>query len=69
MLALVAAGVGPALVPATAARIAPPGITFTALHDPEATWDVGIAWHPVQHTARVDNFVESVLALGADDPI
>ncbi|MEU6265065.1 LysR family transcriptional regulator [Saccharopolyspora shandongensis] len=69
VLALVAAGGGPALVPATAARIAPPGITFTALHDPEATWEVGIAWHPVQHTALVDNFVESVLTLGADDPI
>ncbi|RKT87557.1 DNA-binding transcriptional regulator, LysR family [Saccharopolyspora antimicrobica] len=62
VLALVAAGVGPALVPATAARIAPPGIAFTALRDPEATWDVGIAWHPVQHTALVDNFVASVLA-------
>lgn len=61
VLALVAAGVGPALVPATAARIALPGVTFTDLDDPAAAWDVGIAWHPVQDTALVENFL-TVLA-------
>nr|CEL14118.1 Transcriptional regulators, LysR family [Kibdelosporangium sp. MJ126-NF4]CTQ88485.1 Transcriptional regulators, LysR family [Kibdelosporangium sp. MJ126-NF4] len=61
VLALVAAGVGPALVPATAARIAPAGVTFTELDDPAAVWDVGIAWHPVQDTALVANFL-TVLA-------
>ncbi|GAB3582832.1 LysR family transcriptional regulator [Amycolatopsis endophytica] len=63
VLALVAAGVGPALVPATAARIAPPGITFTGLPEPEAAWEVGIAWHPAPRSALVGNFVESALAV------
>ena len=57
VLALVAAGTGPALVPATAARIAPPTVTFTHLDDPAAAWDVGIAWHPTQHTDLVANFL------------
>lgn len=57
VLALVAAGTGPALVPMTAARIAPPAVTLTPIKDPAATWDVGIAWHPAQHTALVANFL------------
>lgn len=57
VLALVAAGTGPALIPATAARIAPPTVTFTRLDDPAAVWDVGIAWQPAQHTALVANFL------------
>lgn len=61
VLALVAAGAGPALVPATAARIAPPAVALTPLDDPAATWHVGIAWHPTQHTAVVNNFL-TVLA-------
>jgi DNA-binding transcriptional LysR family regulator len=51
VLALVAAGTGPALVPATAARIAPPTVTFTRLDDPGAIWDVGVAWHPTSTPA------------------
>ncbi|ONI81643.1 hypothetical protein ALI144C_20330 [Actinosynnema sp. ALI-1.44] len=57
VLALVAAGVGPALVPATATRIAPAGVAFTQLDHPAAVWDVGIAWRPVQDTALVANFL------------
>lgn len=64
VLALVAAGAGPALVPATAARIAPPAVNLTALSDPAAAWDVGVAWHPTQHTALVPNFL-AVLTLPA----
>ena len=64
VLALVAAGAGPALVPATAARIALPAVKLTALDDPAATWDVGVAWHPTQDTALVPSF----LAILADSP-
>jgi DNA-binding transcriptional LysR family regulator len=57
VLALVAAGIGPALVPATAARIALAAVKLTGLDDPAAAWDVGVAWHPTQHTALVPNFL------------
>jgi DNA-binding transcriptional LysR family regulator len=60
VLALVAAGIGPALVPATAARIAPPTVTVTPIEDLAAVWDVGIAWYPTQHTALVANFLTVV---------
>jgi DNA-binding transcriptional LysR family regulator len=62
VLALVAAGIGPALVPATAARIAPPAVTLTGLDDPAAAWDVGLAWDPARHTALVANFLAVVTA-------
>ncbi|MFB9849773.1 LysR family transcriptional regulator [Micromonospora andamanensis] len=57
VLALVAAGAGPALVPATAAHIAPPTVTFTRLDDPAAVWNVGIAWQPAQPTGLIANFL------------
>ncbi|TCO48876.1 LysR family transcriptional regulator [Actinocrispum wychmicini] len=60
VLALVAAGTGPALVPATAAGIAPAAVTLTPIDDPAAAWDVGVAWHPTQHTALVDTFLAHV---------
>jgi DNA-binding transcriptional LysR family regulator len=62
VLALVAAGAGPALVPATAARIAPPAVTLTRLGDPAAAWDVGVAWHPTPHTALVPSFLAALPA-------
>jgi DNA-binding transcriptional LysR family regulator len=62
VLALVAAGVGPALVPATAARIALPAVKLTALDDPAAGWDVGVAWHPTQDTALVPSFLAILAA-------
>ncbi|MFI6031969.1 LysR family transcriptional regulator [Amycolatopsis magusensis] len=65
VLALVAAGAGCALIPATAARVAPPAVTLTPLDDPAAAWDVGVAWHSAQHTAHVPNF----LALLADSDL
>ncbi|ALG10681.1 LysR family transcriptional regulator [Kibdelosporangium phytohabitans] len=67
VLALVAAGVGPALVPATAARIAPAGVTLTALDHPAAVWDVGIAWRPAQDTALVANFLSVLEKAGGRD--
>ncbi|GAB3880360.1 hypothetical protein GCM10029964_034630 [Kibdelosporangium lantanae] len=57
VLALVAAGTGPALVPATAVGIAPKSVRFTDIDDPAAAWDVGVAWHPDQDTALVENFL------------
>jgi DNA-binding transcriptional LysR family regulator len=63
VLALVAAGTGPALVPAAAARIAPPAVRLTGLDDPAAAWDVGVAWHPTQHTDLVAGFLGVLTAL------
>jgi len=60
VLAMVAAGVGPALVPASATNIAPPTVILTALEEPAAVWDVGIAWRPNPRTALTTNFLTVV---------
>ncbi|WP_344233986.1 LysR family transcriptional regulator [Kribbella hippodromi] len=44
VLALVAAGVGPAVVPSTAERIAPPEVRLVPLPGRAATWWTGVAW-------------------------
>ncbi|MGA7203260.1 MAG: LysR substrate-binding domain-containing protein [Specibacter sp.] len=44
VLALVAAGVGSAVVPASAASIAPAGVRLLPLDIPSAGWELGTAW-------------------------
>lgn len=58
-LALVAAGVGIAIVPASAVHIAPAGINLIPLHGPYADWQVGMVWHP----ALADPLRELFMAL------
>jgi DNA-binding transcriptional LysR family regulator len=45
MMTLVAAGMGVALAPSSAAPRRPPGVRFRAIAQPEAAWDIGLAWH------------------------
>jgi len=45
MMTLVAAGMGVALAPSTAAPRRPPGVRFKPIAQPEAAWDIGLAWH------------------------
>lgn len=57
VLALVAAGVGPAVVPRSAERIAPPEVRLVPLPGTAASWWIGAAWAtPTPLTAR---FVEA----------
>ncbi|WP_166349515.1 LysR family transcriptional regulator [Phytoactinopolyspora limicola] len=61
VLALVAAGVGPALVPASATRIAPSTVSVTPIDDPGASWDVGVVWNPEHCPPVVSNFLNVVV--------
>ncbi|WP_432925982.1 LysR family transcriptional regulator [Microbispora sp. CA-135349] len=60
VLALVAAGIGVAFVPAGAARIAPPTVTITPIDHPAAVWRIGVAWNGARRTAVIRNFLEVV---------
>lgn len=46
VLALVAAGVGAALVPASGRGIAPDGVRLFPIMDPAAAWRVAVLWRP-----------------------
>ncbi|WP_152364644.1 LysR family transcriptional regulator [Microlunatus speluncae] len=63
VLALVAAGVGTALVPASGRGIAPAGVRLITLDDPMAAWRVGAVWRAEEPVAH--RFVE---LLEADHP-
>lgn len=62
LLALVAAGIGVALLPHSVTHIAPAGIDILPLSGEQTQWQVGIAWNPQQPDALRDNFVEVALA-------
>jgi len=57
VLALVAAGAGPAVVPQSAERIAPPGIRLVPLPGRAATWWIGAAW--ANRTPLTERFVKA----------
>ncbi|WP_433015639.1 LysR family transcriptional regulator [Kribbella sp. CA-294648] len=57
VLALVAAGVGPAVVPATAASTASDAVRLIPIHHDAATWWTGAAWNPAFPTPLVPHFL------------
>ncbi|CAI0862081.1 LysR family transcriptional regulator [Serratia ficaria] len=62
LLALVAAGIGVALLPQSVTHIVPAGIDMLPLSGEETEWQVGIAWDPQRPDALRDNFVQAALA-------
>ncbi|MDU4093240.1 MAG: LysR substrate-binding domain-containing protein [Pantoea sp.] len=60
LLALVATGIGIALVTESAANIAPRGVTFIPLFGPNSSWEVGLVWNPVIEDPIRDRFIEEV---------
>lgn len=63
LLALVAAGVGVALLSHSITHIAPAGIDILPLSGEETEWQVGIAWDPQRTDALRDNFIQTALAV------
>lgn len=57
VLGLVAAAVGPAVVPASAASIAPAAVRLIPLPGAAASWWIGAAWSPPARTALIDSFL------------
>ncbi|MFI6675142.1 LysR family transcriptional regulator [Kribbella sp. NPDC050470] len=57
VLALVAAGAGPAVVPVSAERIAPSGLRLVPLSGRAATWWIGAAW--ATRTPLTERFVKA----------
>jgi len=62
LLALVAAGIGVALLPHSVTHIVPTGIDILPLSGDATEWQVGIAWNPQQPDALRDNFIQVALA-------
>lgn len=62
VLALVAAGAGVGVVPYSARRIAPQGITFQPIRAAASSWHVGVVWHPGRVTPVIRKFLEGVAA-------
>jgi DNA-binding transcriptional LysR family regulator len=60
VLALVAAGVGPAVVPASAAAIAPDAVQLVPIPGKAATWWIGVAW--VERSVLLERFVDAATA-------
>ena len=60
LLALVAAGVGIALVPESAARISPAGTGIIPLHGPYTQWDVAMVWNTLKEDKLRDVFIAMV---------
>lgn len=57
VLALVAAGLGAAVVPSSAARIAPSSVQVVSIVEPSTTWRVGLAWNPASVSGPMRNFL------------
>jgi len=63
VLSLVGAGLGVSLVPRSAALMRLPGVRFRALAQPEAAWDIALAWHrDSDANPLVRRFADIVLA-------
>lgn len=60
LLALVATGIGIALVPESATHIAPHDIEFIPLSGPYASWEVGLVWNPAWEDPVRERFIEVV---------
>lgn len=61
LLALVAAGIGVALLPQSIAFIAPAGVDILPLSGEQTQWQVGLAWNPQRPDALRDNFIQDIL--------
>jgi len=57
VLALVAAGIGAALVPHSAMAIIPAGVRTISIDSEAASWQLGLVWHPEYASAPRDNFL------------
>jgi len=68
VLALVAAGIGVALLPQSVLAIVPPGVRVVAIADEGAGWQVGLVWHPGRESPARDNFLRLHLPDGKFKP-
>jgi len=60
LIAMVAAGIGSAIVPEAAVYIAPSGIEMIPLYGPYSGWDVGIIWNSAHQDRIRDLFIALV---------
>lgn len=60
LIALVAAGMGTAIVPETAIYIAPTGIEMIPLSGAYSSWEVGMVWNSAQQDRSRDLFISMV---------
>lgn len=68
LLNLVRAGLGVSMVPNSAREMQVKGVKFVPIHDPDARWDVGIAWNHMRRSPLTERFVQVCLQREAADP-
>lgn len=66
IMALVAAGVGYAIVPQQAARLVSHGVTLLPLDGSASTWDVGLVWHPDNRNPTLRRFLQQLESTAID---
>lgn len=64
IVALVGAGLGVSIVPASTATLARPGVTYIGLDDPDATIDLMLIFRRHGRSAAVQSFIDILLAVG-----
>ena len=65
VLALVAAGIGAAIVPESARNIAPPRVSMHLLDGVGASWKIGAIWRADNETPVVRSFLEELARISA----
>lgn len=65
VLALVAGGIGAAIVPRSAENIAPPSVHLIALSGLDASWTIGAVWNPAAETPVVRSFLAELAESGS----
>jgi DNA-binding transcriptional LysR family regulator len=64
ILNLVRAGLGISLLPSSAKRMRVPGLRFHQVHEPLASWQIGVAWHRRSERHNlISRFVEIIRAV------
>jgi DNA-binding transcriptional LysR family regulator len=64
ILNLVRAGLGISLVPSSAERMRVPGLRFHQVHEPLASWPIGVAWHRGSERRNlISGFVDIIRAV------
>ena len=62
LVALVAAGIGNAILPRSVSFIAGPDVTLYPLSGPNSEWEVSLVWNPLFADPIRDSFIKLVIA-------
>ncbi|MGY4024676.1 LysR substrate-binding domain-containing protein [Aeromonas rivuli] len=68
LVALVAAGIGNAILPRSVSFIAGPNVTLYPLSGPHSAWEISLVWNPGFHDPIRDNFLKMMTTMAPQRP-